>query len=104
MSCGVGCRNGSDPVSLWLWHRSATAALIGPLAWVLPYATHAALQSQKKKKFPFKKTWKNGVQEMFAYIEMDLALHFLLTFLVSINLMPGDECLSHYYTLLQKTE
>ena len=33
---------------------------------------------------------------MFAYVDIALALHFLLTFLVSIYLMPEDEILSHY--------
>ena len=33
MSCGIGCRHGSDPVLLWLWGRLAAAALIGSLAW-----------------------------------------------------------------------
>ena len=27
-----------DPVWLWLWRRLAAPALIGPLAWELPYA------------------------------------------------------------------
>ena len=42
MSCGVGCRLGSDPTLLWLWCRPVAAALIGPLAWEPPYATGAA--------------------------------------------------------------
>ena len=33
---------------LWLWSRPAATALIGPLAWELPYATGAALKRQKK--------------------------------------------------------
>ena len=33
-----GCRRGSDPALLWLWCRQAAAALIPPLAWVLPWA------------------------------------------------------------------
>ena len=33
MSCGVGCRRGSDPAWLWLWCRPAAAASIRPLAW-----------------------------------------------------------------------
>lgn len=33
MSCGVGCRRGSDLVLLWLWRRLAAVALTGPLAW-----------------------------------------------------------------------
>ena len=50
MSCGVGCRCGSDPELLWLWHRPAATAPIGPLAWEPPYAVGVALKSQKKKK------------------------------------------------------
>ena len=48
--CGAGHRRGSDPVLLWLWHRSAASALIQPLAQELPYAAGAALKSKKKKK------------------------------------------------------
>ena len=47
MSCGVGCRCGSDPKLLW--HRLVTTA---PLAWEPPYAAGTALEktkSQKKK-------------------------------------------------------
>ena len=36
MSCGVGCRRGSDPALLW--HRLAAVAPIGPLPWVISYA------------------------------------------------------------------
>ena len=50
MSCGVGCRWGSDPVLLWLWCRPAAMALIRPLGWELPYAAGVALKRQKKKK------------------------------------------------------
>ena len=39
MSCGAGCRCGSNLVLLWLWHRPGAAALIWPLAWEFPYAT-----------------------------------------------------------------
>ena len=42
MSCGVGCRHGSDPALLWC--RLATAALIWPLDWEFPYAMGAALK------------------------------------------------------------
>ena len=31
VSCGVGCRHGSDPMLLWLWHRPAAVALIQSL-------------------------------------------------------------------------
>ena len=42
MSCGVGCRRGSDPALLWLWHRPVATAPIQPLAWEPPYAAGAA--------------------------------------------------------------
>ena len=32
---------------LWLWRRLAAAALIGPLAWELPYAAGATLKRKK---------------------------------------------------------
>ena len=53
MSCGVGCRHGSDPALLWLWCRLVATALIRPLAWEPPYAAGAAQEiakTQKKKK------------------------------------------------------
>ena len=50
MSCGIGCRHGSDPALLWLWHRPAATALIRTLAWGPPYAVGAALEKTKKKK------------------------------------------------------
>jgi len=50
MSCGVGCRRGSDPALLWLWHRLAATAPIRPLAWEPPYAAGAAQEMAKKKK------------------------------------------------------
>ena len=50
MSCGVGCRCGSDLVFLWLWRRPEATALIQPLAWELPYAVGVALKKPKKKK------------------------------------------------------
>ena len=43
MSCGVGHRCGLDLTLLWLWQRSAAAALIQPLVWEPPYAMGAAL-------------------------------------------------------------
>ena len=49
MSHGVGRRRGLALVLLWLWHRPAATALIGPLAWEPPYAADAALKRQKKE-------------------------------------------------------
>ena len=52
MSQGVGHRCGSDPMLLWLWCGPAAIALIGPLAWELPYAMGVALKREKKKLSP----------------------------------------------------
>ena len=53
MSCGVGCRRGSDP-ALWCpWRRMEVTAWIRPLAWEPPYAVGAALEKTKKKKIDF---------------------------------------------------
>ena len=51
MSCDVGCRHGSDPALLCLWHRLVATALIGPLAREPPYAMGAALKGQKNGLF-----------------------------------------------------
>ena len=56
MSCGVGCRLGSDPSLLWLWHRPVVTALIRPLAWEPPYAAEVALEMAKRQKKKKKKT------------------------------------------------
>ena len=37
-----------DMALLWLWHRLAATALIGPLAWEPPYAAGMAQKRQKK--------------------------------------------------------
>jgi len=50
MSCGIGCRPGSDPMCLWLWGRPAATAPIQPLAWEPPYTMSVALKIQKTKK------------------------------------------------------
>ena len=57
MSCGVGCRRGSDPALLWLWRGPAATAPIQPLAWEPPYAgaaqemaTATTTTRQKKRK------------------------------------------------------
>ena len=55
MSCGVGCKHGSDPVLLWLWCRLLAPAPIRPLAWEPPYAVGVALKRQKDKKKEKKK-------------------------------------------------
>ena len=48
VSSRVSCIRSLDPALLWLW--PATAALIRPLPWELPYAVGVALKSKKIKK------------------------------------------------------
>ena len=45
----IGHRCGSDPALLWLGHRPAAIALIGPLTWEPPYAMGVALKKKTKK-------------------------------------------------------
>ena len=71
MSCGVGCRRGSDPALLWLWCRSAAVAPIQPLARELPYAVGAAL---KRKKAKNKQTSTETIEVLALAVHM-LTLH-----------------------------
>ena len=48
MSCGVGCRCGSDPALLWLWRRPVATDPTQPLAWEPPYAAGAAQEIATK--------------------------------------------------------
>ena len=50
VSCGVGCRCGSDPTLLWLWHRLVATAPIRPLAWEPSCATKVAQEMAKRQK------------------------------------------------------
>ena len=49
VSCGVGCRCGSDLALPWLWHKLVATAPIRPLAWELLYASGVALKKKKKE-------------------------------------------------------
>ena len=71
MSCGVGCRRGSDPALLWLWCSSAAVAPIQPLARELPYAVGAAL---KRKKAKNKQTSTETIEVLALAVHM-LTLH-----------------------------
>ena len=54
MKCGAGHKHSSDPTALlWVWHRPAAEARIGPLAWELSYTAGAALKNKKQKKKGF---------------------------------------------------
>ena len=55
MSYGVGHRQASDPVLLWLWRRLAAVAPIQPLPWEPPHAVGVALKRQKDKQTGKKK-------------------------------------------------
>ena len=50
VSCGVGCRCGSDPALLRLWPTLAATAPIRPLAWEPPHAAGAAQEMAKRRK------------------------------------------------------
>ena len=73
MSCGVGCRRGSDPTLmwlplwLWLWHRPAAVALIGPLAWEPPYATGAALKKQKEEREKRERDRERNLEKLYYF-------------------------------------
>ena len=64
MSCGVGCRLGSDPTLLWFWRGPGATAPIRPLAWEPPYAAGAAQQMAKDKKKKKKKDSNISIVEM----------------------------------------
>ena len=49
MSCGVGCRLGSDHALLWLWCRLVATAPMRSLVWEPPYAAGAAQEIAKKE-------------------------------------------------------
>ena len=46
VSCGVGCKRGSDPALLWPWCRPVATASIQPLAWEPPYIAGVALKGK----------------------------------------------------------
>ena len=50
LSCGVGCRCGSNPALLWLWRRPAATVPIRPLAWEPPYAVGSSPGKGKNTK------------------------------------------------------
>ena len=49
VSCGVGRKQGLDPMVSWLWCRLAAAAPFQPLPWELVYAAGAALKEEEEK-------------------------------------------------------
>ena len=75
MSCGVGHRCGSDTTLLWLWHRLAAVALIGPLAWEPPRATGAALKIKQQQTTTKTKTKHGRLSQIRTWL--DLYLHLI---------------------------
>jgi len=62
VSCGVGCRRGSDPTLRWLWLRLGATAPIRPLAREPPYAAGTALEMAKRQKTNKRKEWASKLQ------------------------------------------
>ena len=75
MSCGVGCRRGCDPASLWLWCKPAATVQIRPLAWEPLYATGVAKEMEKNTHKKIKKLKLNEMHNM----PQDLLLYLNLT-------------------------
>ena len=70
MSCDVGHRGGSDLALLWLWHRLAATALIGPLAWEPSNAAGVALKNKTKPK-------QNKTQGVNFFLSFSFSFFFL---------------------------
>ena len=87
MSCGVGCRRGSDPALLWLWRRPVATAPIRPLAWEPPYAAGAAQEiattTTKKRQKTKKKKKKKRVQRSMS--KSTLSVLSSRTFMLSLQ-------------------
>ena len=77
VSCGVGCRHGSDPTLLWLWYRPVATALIRTLTWEPPYALGAALEKAKRQNNKNKnnKLHHLGVPVMAQWLTSPMGVH-----------------------------
>ena len=94
VSCGVGRRLGLDLALLWLWHRLATVALIGPLAWKPPCATsvdlkHTHKKKKKEKKFPV-------VKQVFLCVHKHTHVHTCICVFVYVT----QVCFAHVFATL----
>ena len=74
MSCGVGCRGGSDLALLWLWHRLAVVAPIQPLAWEPPYDMGAALKRKKNEEEEEERKTEEIKKELGVFVKNTLCL------------------------------
>ena len=50
LSCGVGCRCGSDVALLWLWCRLAAVGPMQPLTQELSYTVGVSIKRKKEKR------------------------------------------------------
>ena len=94
MSCGVGCRQGSDPTLLWLWRRPESTAPIRPLAWEPPCASGAAQEMAKRQK----KKHNNNVYIIYIYI-----IYICILFIYIYKLLNTDLFYLFIYCLFRAT-
>ena len=78
MSCGVGCRHGSDLALLYLWCRLVAMALILPLALESPYATCAALKDKKTTKQNKQKIQSDIIWYFFESVSSTIFTEYIL--------------------------
>ena len=91
MSCGVGCRQGSDPTLLWLWRRPESTAPIRPLAWEPPCASGAAQEMAKRQGKKKKKLVQFFIPQVLEFLGSVYSLSVLLAnweILISLFVVP----------------
>ena len=81
MSYGTGRRHGSDPKMLWLWD------LTGSLAWELPYAAGAALNTPP----PTNAANEDGIVPILTHSQHQWEVHLQLNFFAFPSLKEGDK-------------
>ena len=110
MSCGVGCRCGSDPALLWPWCRPAASAPIRPLAWELSYAAGATQEMAKRQKNKTKSL--NLFIYLFYFLwphlrhmevpRVGIGLELQLPAYITATATPDLSCISDLYHGLQQ--
>ena len=98
MSCGVGCRGGSDLALLWLWRRPVATGPIRPLAWEPPYAAGVAPEKAKRQKNKNKnkknEKQKTKTKQPFWYMQRSFCNRFFVFFNPSVAhgfIIPVEE-------------
>ena len=80
---------------LWLWHRPAAVAQVGPQAWEPPYAVGATLKKkkEKEKKSPILKSCTFFCFEFTSHVSnLDLPRAFLHRSVCSLVFLPSQIC------------